>query len=98
MDNLVLRQFSTSNPFDLSWCSQVIIDYPIILCYSPEERLAPFFKYLKSIGISKPDRLVLRRPSVLGMDADNGLKRIVEYLQQNDHTPEQIEELLATTL
>lgn len=93
----VLR-FLLENGFTQSEISKLIIEYPILLCYNPEGRLKPLFEYLRSIGIENPDRLVMKRPSVLGIDTDKGLRRIVEYLQENEHTPDQIENLLATSL
>lgn len=77
---------------------QVITAYPAVLCYSPDTRLRPFFEYLRSLGIQNPDRTVLQRPSLLGLTADRNLRQMVDYLQQNDYSIEQIEKLLATSL
>lgn len=74
------------------------MEYPALLCYSPQDRLQPFFDYLKGLGIARPDRTVLQRPSLLGLTVDKSLRQMVEYLQQNDYTIEQIEKMLATTL
>lgn len=76
----------------------MIVEHPAVLCYSPSERLQPFFAYLRELGIQAPDRTVLQRPSLLGLTADGSLRQMVDYLQQNEYTPEQIEQLLATTL
>ena len=77
---------------------QVITAYPAVLCYSPEQRLRPFFDYLKSLGIENPDRTVMQRPSLLGLTADKNLRQMIDYLQQNNYSIEQIEQLLATSL
>ena len=77
---------------------QVVLEYPAVLCYSPQTRLQPFFTYLKEIGIKEPHRTVLQRPSILGLDADKGLRQMVDYLRHNDYSTEQIENLIATSL
>ena len=52
-----------------------------MLCYSPGARLRPFFGYLAEIGFENPSRLVLARPSLLGLEVERSLQRMVEYLQ-----------------
>lgn len=77
---------------------QVIIEHPPVLCYPPKERIEPFFKYLRSLGITSPAATIQQRPSLLGLDGEKSLRQIVEYLQQNDYTPDQIEHLLCTSI
>ena len=76
---------------------QVIIEYPAALCHSTG-RLESFLKYLSDLGIKSPAKVVLQRPSLLGVDAEKGLAQIIEYLQANEYSIDQIEQLLATTL
>jgi len=76
---------------------QVIVEYPAALCYSTS-RLGSLLDYLRSLGIQSPVKVVLQRPSLLGVDVERGLAQIVQYLQANDYSVEQIEQLLATTL
>lgn len=46
-----------------------------------------------------PARTIARRPSVLGLEADANLRRMVGYLQEVDgKSIAEIEQLLATTL
>ena len=59
---------------------QVITDHPPVLCYSAEERIYPFFEFLKSVGIS-PEK-VAKRPTLLGLEVNKSLRRIVDYLQE----------------
>ena len=47
---------------------QVITDHPPVLCYSAEERIYPFFEFLKSVGIS-PEK-VAKRPTLLGLEVN----------------------------
>ena len=77
--------------------AQVILEHPPILSYSPTELLLPIIDYLRSLGFSDPAEVVRRRPTLLGL-APDALARIVEYLQANDYTTEQIAEYLQTTL
>lgn len=41
---------------------------------------------------------VIARPTLLGLDAETSLRTMVEYLQANDYTREQILEFVTTTL
>ena len=86
----------------MNWCQcccmQIIIDHPPVLCYSPQQRIRPFFDYLKSLGIASPAATIQQRPSLLGLDGEKSLHQIVDYLQQNEYTPEQIEHLLCTSI
>ncbi len=59
---------------------QVVTDHPPVLCYNPEERIIPFFDFLKSIGI--PPEKVAKRPTLLGLEVNKSLRRIVNYLQE----------------
>lgn len=77
---------------------QVIVEHPPVLCYSPEGRIQPFLRYLNSLGIALPAATILQRPSLLGLDGEKSLRQIVDYLQQNDYTPEQIEHMLCTSI
>ena len=77
---------------------QVITKHPPVLSYSVEDRLKPFWSFLAEIGVSDPMRLVLARPTLLGLDADKNLRAIVGYLQANDHSTEDICRLLETSI
>ena len=77
---------------------QIIVDHPPALCYPLQDRIQPFLDYLGSLGISSPAKTILQRPSLLGLDGEKSLRQIVDYLQQNDYTPEQIEQLLCTSI
>ena len=59
---------------------QIVTDHPPVLCYNPEERIIPFFDFLKSIGI--PTEKVAKRPTLLGLEVNKSLRRIVNYLQE----------------
>lgn len=73
----------------------MISDHPAVLCYSPEERLKPFFEYLASIGLGA-DKVVMR-PSLLGLEVNASLRRIVDYLQEVEgKTVEELAQLLET--
>jgi len=78
--------------------AQVVSEHPPTLVYDPQARLRPIFDYLKELGMSASATIV-RRPSLLGLEADASLRRIVGYLQEVEgKSMAEIEELLATTL
>jgi hypothetical protein len=73
----------------------VISGHPAVLCYSPEERVKPFFEYLASIGLGADK--VVKRPSLLGLEVNASLRRIVDYLQEVEgKTVEELAQLLET--
>lgn len=72
--------------------------HPPVLCYDVEARLRPFFDYLRSIGVESPGAAVASRPSLLGLDVDNGLKKIVEYLQYTETPPDKIVEYITRSI
>lgn len=59
---------------------QIIATHPPVLSYSVSERLAPFFDYLSSIGVKDVAATVVARPSLLGLDVEGNLKKMVDYL------------------
>jgi hypothetical protein len=75
--------------------TQVISEHPPVLCYSPEERLKPFFQYLESIGVDV--QKVVKRPSLLGLEVNASLRRIVGYLKEvEQRSDEELADLLET--
>lgn len=54
--------------------------------------------YLQEIGIAEPAKIVLQRPTLLGLDADKNLRSIVGYLQENGHSVEEICHMLQTSI
>ncbi len=97
--HLVLMRASAGYACAKTVCtrSQVVLEHPPILSYSPTELLLPVIDYLRSLGFNDPAEVVRRRPTLLGL-APEALVRIVEYLQANDYTSEQIAEYLQTSL
>ena len=69
-----------------------------MLCYSLEDRVKPLFDYLEEIGIEQPGSTIQARPTLLGLEADKNLRKIVDYLQSNDYTQEQIVSFMETSL
>lgn len=60
---------------------QVITAHPPVLSYDVAGRLQPFWEYMASIGVPDVAAAVARRPSLLGLDVDANLRKIVDYLQ-----------------
>jgi hypothetical protein len=52
-----------------------------VLSYSVPVRLQPFWEYMTSIGVPDVATAVAKRPSLLGLDVDANLRKIVDYLQ-----------------
>ena len=61
--------------------SQIVSGHPPVLSYSVSDRLGPFWDYMTSIGVADVGAAVVSRPSLLGLDVDANLRKIVEYLQ-----------------
>jgi hypothetical protein len=74
-----------STPIRLPAClvipPQVITAHPPVLSYSVPARLQPFWEYMGSIGVPNVAAAVTKRPSLLGLDVDANLRKIVDYLQ-----------------
>lgn len=57
--------------------------------------MKPFFEYLASIGLGADK--VVKRPSLLGLEVNASLRRIVDYLQEVEgKTVEELAQLLET--
>jgi hypothetical protein len=67
--------------------AQVITAHPPVLSYSVPERLQPFWEYMASIGVPDVAAAVAKRPSLLGLDVDANLRKIVDYLQVGGGPP-----------
>jgi hypothetical protein len=52
-----------------------------VLSYNVAARLQPFWEYMTSIGVPDVAAAVAKRPSLLGLDVDANLRKIVDYLQ-----------------
>jgi hypothetical protein len=52
-----------------------------VLSYNVPARLQPFWEYMTSIGVPDVAAAVAKRPSLLGLDVDANLRKIVDYLQ-----------------
>ncbi|KAF6253172.1 hypothetical protein COO60DRAFT_463350 [Scenedesmus sp. NREL 46B-D3] len=77
---------------------QVITAHPPVLSYSVPARLQPFWEYMASIGVPDVAAAVARRPSLLGLDVDANLRKIVDYLQYVETPPEKIVQYITTTI
>jgi hypothetical protein len=77
---------------------QIISGHPPVLSYSVEERLRPFWEYMASIGVKDVGAAVVIRPSLLGLDVDNSLRKIVDYLKYVETPTEKIIEYLTRSI
>lgn len=69
-----------------------------MLCYSVEARLGPFWDYLASIGVPDVSAAVVKRPSLLGLDVDANLRKIVDYLTYVGTPAEDIIKYITTSI
>ncbi|KAF8058891.1 MTERF6 [Scenedesmus sp. PABB004] len=76
----------------------VVTAHPPVLSYDVAGRLAPFFDFLASVGVSDVGAAVSRRPSLLGLDVDGGLRKIVDYLQYVDTPPDKIVQYITQSI
>lgn len=79
-------------------CLQIITGHPPVLSYSVEERLKPFFAYLAGVGIEDVGAVVVSRPSLLGLDVEANLRKMVDYLLYIETPPMTIVEYLSKSL
>ena len=79
---------------------QVVGAHPSVLAYSVPNRLKPAIDYLLEVGVEDIGGVIAKRPSLLGLDPENQVKRVVEYFQAQEppYTQEQIVELLCTSI
>ena len=79
----------------------LVIKHPAVLAYDVEGRLRPLFAYMEST-FERDARMfvedVMKRPSLLGLRADENARRMVEYLLENGSTKEEAVEYLLRTL
>ena len=77
---------------------QVILAHPPVLCYSTE-RIEALFSYLEEVGVEPPvARILLKRPTLVGLKADENLKKIIGYFQARDYSTEEIVHMLETSI
>jgi hypothetical protein len=69
----------------------VVGAHPGCLCYSVADRLEPWARCLREeAGVEDLRAAVLARPSLLGLDADASLRKIVGYLKSVGTAPDDI--------
>jgi hypothetical protein len=78
--------------------AQVISQHPPVLCYDVSSRLKPFWEYLRSIGVENVAAAVMKRPSLLGLDVDNNLRKIVDYLIYVETPPDTIVQYISKSI
>lgn len=72
--------------------------HPPILCYSVEERLKPLIEYLEGNGVKNVAQVLVNRPSLFGLDVDNNLRKMVDYLKYVETPTETILKYIEETL
>ena len=77
----------------------VLKTHPPILCYAVETHLRPVTEYLQQeVGIPNVGQLVVARPSILALQVDGGLRRILGWLEANEYSMDDIVKYLSTSI
>lgn len=77
---------------------QVIMAHPPVLCYGAD-RIEKLFQYLEEVGVPQPvGSILLKRPSLVGLKADENLRKIVGYFQSRDYSTDEIVHMLETSI
>lgn len=79
----------------------LVIRHPAVLSYSVKERLEPLFEYMEAQFDRNAAMFVEdieRRPSLLGLDADENVRKMVDYLLASGKTKEEVMEYLLRSL
>jgi hypothetical protein len=80
---------------------ELVVRHPAVLAYDVESRLEPLFVYMESTFERNATQFIsdiARRPSLLGLDANENARRMVEYLLSNGSSKEEALEYLLRTL
>jgi hypothetical protein len=106
------RLCGTTTWFRVSFCSQlhccqqrpctrgaqVVGKHPNVLAYSVAARLRPAIEYLQEIGVTDIAAVITERPSLLGLDPEQQLRRVVDYFKANGYSQEEIIELVSKSI
>ena len=77
---------------------RIVLAYPPVLTYDPETHLRPLVRYLEDLGVPDVLATLVSRPSLLGLKADANLSKIVDWLEANDYSSEDIIDYLSKSL
>lgn len=94
-------EFLIESGVDASEVGALVIRHPAVLAYDVETRLKPLFAYMEgTFGIDAKAFVedVTRRPSLLGLDADENARKMVEYLLDNGSSKEDAVQYLLRSL
>uniref|UniRef100_A0A7S0D8K6 Uncharacterized protein n=1 Tax=Amorphochlora amoebiformis TaxID=1561963 RepID=A0A7S0D8K6_9EUKA len=76
----------------------MIIAQPAMIGYDVETHIKPLVDCLEDIGVENISRLLVRRPTILGLSNTQSLNKIVDYLKSVDTPLDKIIEYLSTSL
>jgi len=77
---------------------ELLVAHPNVLAYNVEDRLKPAIDYLVEIGVEDVAQVIAKRPSLLGLDPENQLRRMVGYFQANDFSQEEIIDMICNNV
>mmetsp|Transcript_23839 Transcript_23839/g.59116 ORF Transcript_23839/g.59116 Transcript_23839/m.59116 type:complete len:225 (-) Transcript_23839:53-727(-) len=79
---------------------RLVCAHPPVLAYSVDRRLAPLFAYLAELGLETEAVVanLTRRPNLLGLDPDQNMRKMVDYLMSAGNTQEEALTFLLKTL
>ena len=77
---------------------RMILTYPAVVGYSVDDHLRPLVEYLKQVGVEDVVEVLTSRPSLLGLKAEKNLVKIVEWLEYEGYTKDEIVDYLSKTV
>ena len=75
-----------------------MVVHPPVCVYDVEDHLRPLVAYLGEVGVGDVVEVLTSRPSLLGLRSDKNLTKIVEWLQADGYSKEEIVEYLRKSL
>ena len=77
---------------------RMMVVHPPVCVYDVEDHLRPLVAYLGEVGVGDVVEVLTSRPSLLGLRSDENLTKIVEWLQADGYSKEEIVEYLRKSL
>ena len=93
-------EFLQSKGVDAGDIGALVCKHPPVLAYSVESRIVPMFAYLAELGLDESEVVanLTLRPSLLGLDPDENMRKMVDYLISTGNTQEEALKYLLKTL
>lgn len=94
-------EFLVERGVEANAVGSLVIRHPAVLAYNVDNRLKPLFAYMEEQFDRNAELFVEdveRRPSLLGLDANENVRKMVDYLLSNGNSKEEVVEYLLKSL